>query len=171
MSSRNSSLHAMRQPDTCGSCHRENASEFTASAHYAALMGARAAPTCTTCHPAMSQRPELRAIVLNACRNCHGPDNKEGLPLIADEAERVFNHLNIASGLIGWTRIHFQSHDWPADSRERVGGLEKRYAAIVSQVHRFDLARTEAQTVELLAELRALFNEARREHEEHDGSS
>lgn len=165
MSSRHSSLHAMRQPETCGTCHRDKIRQFVKSRHYEALMGERAAPTCATCHPAMSQRPELRVIVLNACRTCHRPGNVGNLPLIADKAEQVFNQLNIASGLMGWVRIHFESHDWPEDSRSQVEALERRYGEIVSRVHNFDLGRTEMDTVELLGELREMFNRARSEHQ------
>lgn len=164
MNSRHSSLNAMKQPETCGACHRDKIREFVKSRHYEALMGERTAPTCATCHPAMSQRPELRVIVLNACQTCHRPGNAGNLPLIAHKAEVVFNQLNIASGLMGWVRIHFESHDWPADSRQQVEALERRYADIVSRVHRFDLGQTEMDTVELLGELREMFNQARSEH-------
>lgn len=166
MSSKHSSLHVRNQPETCGQCHRDNRRQFVRSGHYAALMGERNAPTCTTCHPAMSSRPELRTIVLNACRNCHAPGNRDDLPLIADQAERAFNQLNIASGLLGWTRIHFESHDWPLDSRDRVAELESRYDQIVTEVHRFNLGETQNATIELLGQLRVIFTEAQREHAE-----
>jgi len=171
MSAKRSSLHATRQPDTCGECHRANKRQFVKSKHYQALMGERSAPTCTTCHPAMGRRPELRTIVLNACRNCHAEGNAEGLPLIADHAEKAFNQLNIAGGLLGWTQMHFESHGWPKDSREQVAELERRYAEIVDQVHQFDLAQTETSAIELLGELRVIFREARREHEQRNEAS
>jgi len=143
MSNKNSTVHYQKQPDTCGQCQR-------------------AAPTCTTCHPAMSRRPELRNIVLNACRNCHGEGNSENLPLIADQAESVFSQLNISNGLLGWTRIHFESHEWPDDSKERVRDLERRYQTIVNNVHQFDLQQTEDSTTEILVELRETLDATRR---------
>ncbi len=166
MNERQSTLHYQNQPDTCGECHRDKKRQFVQSKHYAALMDQRAAPTCTTCHPAMSQRPELRSIVLRACRNCHGEGNSENLPLITAQAERAFNQLNIASGLLGWTRFHFESHDWPADSKYRVASLEDRYEEIVNRVHQFDLQQTEDTATEILGELREIFKEAQRAHEE-----
>ncbi|MDH3350735.1 MAG: hypothetical protein OEM51_04250 [Gammaproteobacteria bacterium] len=72
MNNKNSAVHYQKQPETCGQCHDDKRRQFLKSKHYAALMDQRAAPTCTTCHPAMSRRPELRSIVVNACRNCHG---------------------------------------------------------------------------------------------------
>ena len=171
MSDNNSTVHYQKQPDTCGQCHRDKRRQFVQSKHYAALMDQRAAPTCTTCHPAMSRRPELRSIVLNACRNCHGEGNSENLPLIADQAESVFNQLNIAGGLLGWTRIHFESHDWPDDSKERVRDLEKRYQTIVNKVHQFNLEQTESETAEILGALREVFDKARRAHEQQSEDS
>lgn len=42
----------LRQPVTCGRCHRKASDEFTASAHGRALLATprSAAPTCSTCH-------------------------------------------------------------------------------------------------------------------------
>lgn len=166
MNDKRSTLHYQKQPDTCGQCHNDKRTQFVQSKHYAALMDQRAAPTCSTCHPAMSRRPELRSIVLNACRNCHGEGNSEGLPLIADQAEDVFGQLNIAGGLLGWTRIHYESHDWPNDSRQHVRDLEKRHAEIITRVHQFDLQQTETAAIGLLADLRNIFDEVRSIHEQ-----
>ncbi len=166
MSDRNSTVHYQEQPDTCGQCHQDKRDQFIQSKHYAALMDQRAAPTCTTCHPAMSSRPELRSIVLNACRNCHGEGNSENLPLIANQAESVFSQLNIAGGLLGWTRIHYESHDWPNDSKQHVRDLEKRHGEIITRVHQFDLRQTETATIGLLTDLRNIFDEARSIHEQ-----
>jgi len=160
-----STLNRQAQPETCGQCHRANRNRFVQSKHYAALMDDRSAPTCTTCHPAMSVRPELRTIVVDACSNCHSPGNEDNLPLIADDAMRIFQQLNIAGGLLGWTRVHYESHGWPDDSRNRVNGLTNRYEDIVSAVHAFRLDETESATTELMGELRAIFDAAREEYE------
>ena len=166
MSDPDSPLHYLRQPETCGQCHRANARRFLDSKHYEELAGHRSAPTCTTCHRAMSARPELRSIVLNACRNCHGPGNSENLPLITDQAEHVFQQLNMASGLLGWTRIHFESHGWPNGSEDRVAALDRRYEEILSRIHEFHLDESDDASAELLGELREIFDEARREFEQ-----
>ena len=166
MSDKNSTVHYQKQPQTCGQCHNDKRAQFVQSKHYAALMDQRAAPTCTTCHPAMSGRPEYRLIVLNACRNCHGEGNSENLPLIANRAENMFNQLNIAGGFLGWTKIHYESHGWPDDSQQRVHDLDKRYSTILDQVHQFDLQRTEDSTLAILVELKETFDNARRAHEQ-----
>ena len=55
VSDEQSLLHFRQQPDTCGGCHAEKRAQFVQSKHYEALTGERAAPTCTTCHPAMNR--------------------------------------------------------------------------------------------------------------------
>lgn len=169
MNNPDSMLHFQKQPETCGNCHIANRAQFVQSKHYTALMDQRAAPTCTTCHPAMSRRPELRVIVLNACRNCHGEGNSENLPLVADQAERVFQQLNIVGGLLGWTRIHYASHNWPGDSFERVRELEGIHSAVIDKVHRFDLNATEAATKQLQGQLQEIFDSVRQAHEDRKG--
>jgi len=166
MSDSASTVYYQKQPKTCGQCHKDKQEQFIQSKHYAALMEHRAAPTCTTCHPAMSERPDLRSIVLNACSNCHKEGNSQDLPLIAGQAESVFSQLNIAGGLLGWTRIHYESHGWPNSSRQHVSDLEKRHADIITRVHQFDLQQTETATIGLLADLKNIFNEARNLHDE-----
>ena len=166
MSDRASSLHFSNQPDTCGQCHSDIRSQFVQSKHYDELSGQRAAPTCTTCHPAMSRRPDYRLIVLNACRNCHGPGNSEELPLVTEQAQNLFHQLNVAEGLLGWTRIHYESRAWPEDSREQMRSLDERYQEILERVHQFDLEQTGLATQQMLDELTAVFDEARREFEQ-----
>ncbi len=158
-----SSLYFSRQPATCGACHTDKQAEFERSKHYQALKSeSTAAPTCTTCHPAMNKRPTYQSIVLNACTTCHQAGNRQELPLIVDDAEDLLRQINVAKGLIGWAKLHFSSHDWPGDSREQLRDLERRYEQIVDQVHRFDLEASDAATLELLTELRQLFDAERR---------
>jgi hypothetical protein len=158
----NSQLYFRNQPRTCGRCHPDKLEQFRMSKHYAALQGSGAAPTCTTCHPAMSSRPTYRVIVLNACRNCHAEGNKRGLPAIGDKAEHAFYQLNVASGLLGWSTIHFESLGWPDDSRAMVAKLADDYHGAVNRVHRFDLQKTEAEGADILGRLETIFAEAKK---------
>lgn len=161
MTDKRSTLYNQTEPETCGRCHKDKQAQFIQSKHYAALMDDRAAPTCTTCHPAMNRRPDYRFIVLNACRTCHAEGNQDNLPLIADQAEHAFHQLNIAKGFLGWTRLHFESQGWPNTSREQTAELERRYETIVNGVHRFDIQETDDQAAQLLGELRETFEKAR----------
>ena len=156
-----STLFNKNQPGTCGDCHRAKRRQFIESKHYQALMEDRNAPTCTTCHPAMNQRPSFRKIVLNACRNCHHEGNEQELPLVADQAEEAFHQLNVAAGFLGWAKLHFESLGWPGNSRQRIDGYDSRIATIVDRIHRFDLDETRDRTLELRADLNELFDAAR----------
>lgn len=166
MTNPDSRLYFRNQPATCGKCHADKLGQFRRSKHFTALQGDRPAPTCTTCHPAMSSRPSYKLIVLNACRNCHAPGNPAGLPDIADKAERAFHQLNVASGLLGWSTVHFEAQGWPEHSRATIAALQADFDGAVNRVHRFDLTRTEAEAGEILARLQAVFDEARRKAEE-----
>ena len=162
VSDERSLLHFKNQPETCGACHDDKQREFKLSKHYQALEGdTDLAPTCTTCHPAMNERPSYRLIVLNSCNNCHAPGNRQDLPLIVDQAEDLLRHLNMTKGLLGWTTLHYESHQWPGDSRAQVSRLERQYDDILSRVHRFDLEQSMESTTFLLDELRTLFEAAR----------
>jgi nitrate/TMAO reductase-like tetraheme cytochrome c subunit len=159
-----SRLYFQNQPRTCGKCHDDKARPFKESKHFAALMEEqRTAPTCTTCHPAMSSRPQYRLIILNACRACHAPGNEAGLPPVADQAEHALHQLNIASGLLGWTSIHYEALGWPGESGQTVDGLRADYEMIVARVHRFDLNQTDAQAADLVQKLQGIFEGAREE--------
>ncbi len=158
-----SSLYFSQQPATCGACHRQKRAEFEQSKHFNALKSeTNAAPTCTTCHPAMNKRPGYHSIVLNACTTCHGAGNRQNLSDIVDEAEDLFRDINVAQGMIGWAKLHFDSHDWPGNSRKNMQLLETRLAKIVDHVHRFDLGKSDQEVYELLTELRKIFDDERR---------
>lgn len=160
LSDKRSALHYQKQPETCGRCHEDKRSQFVRSKHYEALSGQRAAPTCTTCHPAMNRRPDYRVMVLNACRNCHGEENSENLPLVSEQASDVFHQLNVARGFLGWANIYYESHGWPDDSAARVRELRERYQTVLDQVHRFDMQQTEIAVTEIQGELRQMFDAA-----------
>lgn len=157
----NSRLYFKNQPRTCGRCHGDKQQQFKESNHYAALMEERSAPSCTTCHPAMSTRPGYRSIVLDACRTCHREGNEAGLPIVADKVERALHQLNIARGLLGWSTIHYEALGWPQDSRDQISELTEEYESIVTKVHRFDLEKTYIESAEFLGRLRGVFDDAR----------
>lgn len=162
VSDKNSTLYFSRQPRTCGVCHNEKRVEFEQSKHFRALQDAEtAAPTCTTCHPAMNKRPSYQVIVLDACTTCHHAGNRQHLPEVLDEAENLLRHINVAQGMIGWARLHFSSHDWPGNSREEMQAIEQRYSNIVDRVHRFDLQESDGEALQLLTELRTIFDAER----------
>jgi formate dehydrogenase gamma subunit len=96
-----SPLHFVRQAQTCGRCHTQEARDVSASVHGKAMAtGARDAPTCTDCHSehkieALKDGPPLE--ISDVCSRCHASvylDQKYNLP-----ADRVKTYLESYHGL------------------------------------------------------------------------
>ncbi len=153
-------LFYKNQPDTCGACHNDKAAQFRQSKHFKALQDNRVAPTCTTCHSAMNRRPQYRDIVAKACETCHNPANSDRVPLVARHAEQSLHRLNIAKGYLSWTTLYYESQGWPGATRCQIDAISTRYDEAVTGIHAFDLAKMEQNSIEVLAELKSLFQEA-----------
>ncbi len=69
-----SPVHARNIPATCGACHTEQRLSFETSRHHQRLLDAvEGAPSCLTCHGAVSAEfPETRGVE-SVCASCHGP--------------------------------------------------------------------------------------------------
>lgn len=152
-----SGLFYRNQPDTCGECHDKEATQFKESDHYKGLKEQIGTPTCTTCHSAMNRKPYYRDMVENTCRVCHYENNRDELPMVADKANEILHRLNIAKGYMNWTRIYYESRGWPDDSKGLVNSLSRQYEAIITQGHTFDLKNTDQASIELLANLKAVY--------------
>jgi formate dehydrogenase gamma subunit len=96
-----SPLHFVRQAQTCGRCHPQEARDVAASVHGKAMAtGARDAPTCTDCHSehkieALKDGSPLE--ISDVCSRCHASvylDDKYNLP-----ADRVKTYLESYHGL------------------------------------------------------------------------
>jgi formate dehydrogenase gamma subunit len=96
-----SPLHFVRQAQTCGRCHPQEARDVAASVHGKAMAtGARDAPTCTDCHSehkieALKNGSPLE--ISDVCSRCHDSvylDQKYNLP-----ADRVKTYLESYHGL------------------------------------------------------------------------
>jgi len=96
-----SPLHFVRQAQTCGRCHTQEAREVAASVHGKAMAtGERDAPTCTDCHAEhkIEALKDGSALVISeVCSRCHASvylDEKYNLP-----ADRVKTYLESYHGL------------------------------------------------------------------------
>jgi len=96
-----SPLHFVRQAQTCGRCHIEEARDVAASVHGKAMAtGERDAPTCTDCHAEhkIEGLKDGSALEISAvCSRCHASvylDDKYNLP-----ADRVKTYLESYHGL------------------------------------------------------------------------
>jgi nitrate/TMAO reductase-like tetraheme cytochrome c subunit len=161
-----SALFYRNQPDSCGECHKRQATQFKESAHYKGLKGQIGTPTCTTCHAAMNRRPYYRDLVENTCRVCHYENNPDGLPMVANQANQILHRLNVAKGYMNWTRTHYQFRGWPDDSKDLVDAMSREYDAIITQGHTFDLENTDQASIELLTKLKDIYHRTADELEE-----
>ena len=96
-----SPLYFVRQAQTCGRCHTQEAADWARSVHGKAIMaGDRDAPTCTDCHSehkieALKDGSPLQ--ISDVCSRCHASvylDQKYNLP-----ADRVTTYLESYHGL------------------------------------------------------------------------
>jgi Cytochrome c554 and c-prime len=68
-----SPVAAANLPATCGKCHETEAAAFRRGPHAALLArGGAGAPTCSTCHGAMTARVPSPAALEARCAACHG---------------------------------------------------------------------------------------------------
>jgi formate dehydrogenase gamma subunit len=102
-------LHVLRQAETCGACHDQEAKDYAASVHGKALVeGVRDAPTCTDCH--FEHKIEAlkgetsRRISEDVCSRCHASERlntKYNLP--ADRVRTFFDSYHGLASQYGST--------------------------------------------------------------------
>jgi formate dehydrogenase gamma subunit len=104
-----SPLHVLRQAETCGACHDQEAKDYAASVHSKALVeGVRDAPTCTDCHfehKIQALKGETsRRISEDVCSRCHASERlntKYNLP--ADRVRTFFDSYHGLASQYGST--------------------------------------------------------------------
>lgn len=108
-SSPDSPLNFLKQAETCGGCHDQEATDVAASVHgKATAAGKRDAPTCTDCHSEhkiMALRDtEPMQISGHVCSNCHASERintKYNLP--ADRVKTFFDSYHGLAAAYGST--------------------------------------------------------------------
>jgi formate dehydrogenase gamma subunit len=104
-----SPLHFLKQAETCGACHDQEADDVAASVHgKATAAGKRDAPTCTDCHSEhkiMALRDtEPMEISEHVCSNCHASERintKYNLP--GDRVKTFFDSYHGLAAAYGST--------------------------------------------------------------------
>lgn len=155
-----SAVFYRRQPETCGQCHEQVARRFKESRHFEVLKDDdRAAPTCSTCHRAMNRKPYYWQVAESTCRACHDPATPGAPPAVAEKATEILHRLNVTKGYLGWTTLYYASQDWPANTREAVTDLNRRFHDIRARGHNFDLDGVDQASIALLTRLKAIFEQ------------
>jgi hypothetical protein len=130
---RTSSVNRRQLPGTCGQCHPREATQFTTSRHGALLASdAAGAPSCGSCHDAMSARVPSPPALQAACARCHLDDP---------------------------ARSHFPSDarvltEWLATLRERLAQIEPAVGRVPSDVARRTLGDRRARAEDSLMQAR-----------------
>jgi formate dehydrogenase gamma subunit len=104
-----SPLHVLRQAETCGACHDQEAKDYAGSVHGKALVeGVREAPTCTDCHYEHKiealKGETSRRISEDVCSRCHASERlntKYNLP--ADRVRTFFDSYHGLASQYGST--------------------------------------------------------------------
>ena len=105
-----SPLYVIRQAETCGACHDQEAKDWAASVHGKALIaGVRDAPTCTDCHSEHkieslkgdSSSPRISADVCSRCHASERLNTKYNLP--ADRVKTFFESYHGLASQYGST--------------------------------------------------------------------
>ncbi len=149
-------------PETCGACHAGARQAFGRSRHAALLQhGDAGAPSCSTCHGAMTARVPSPRVLEGQCARCHPPSAtgegyaRDAAALLAD-IDRLGTDLANADWLLAGLR--------DSARRERLDQARAKAARalvdVADAVHAFDLPlvkrRIEAarqQVDELLGQL------------------
>ncbi len=133
-------------PETCGSCHDEQYTNFTQSDHYKTLMDEGTAPNCVTCHGAMEMDVIFAARVKNTCLFCHNQQSGTA-PDMPDRAEYVLSKINVIKGYKSFVATYLPD-------QEVVKQIEKNYSALTGHWHLFNMDQVEVETQGLLSMLR-----------------
>ncbi len=161
-----SRVHYKNLPQTCGQCHQEITRHFLTSKHYNALIKEQIAPTCTTCHGSINAKAHYTRVIESICHTCHNTNNAQ-LPPLPKHAEEILQRLNISKGYLGWTELYFENRkNWPA----KVNELRQRYQRIANGWHRFKIDEYQQDSIDLLADLRKIYEVASEESEFTDKS-
>lgn len=104
-SNRNSRLHEINAPETCGSCHRAVVSSFVESEHYRRLKASEGGPSCISCHGHMgssvARAPFEGESLCTFCHNTvNGPSPQR--PDIVKKAKSTLDAIARTNYMVAW---------------------------------------------------------------------
>lgn len=137
-----SPVNRVNLPETCGTCHDGALQAFRKSRHAALLAhGDAGAPSCSTCHGAMTARVPSPRVLESQCARCHPPAAagegyaRDAGALLTD-VDQIDADLARADWLLAGVR--------DSARRERLAQARVKAAAALTEVagavHAFDLA-------------------------------
>ena len=129
-------------PATCGACHAAERDAFRRSPHDAPLAsGVANAPTCSTCHGAMTSRVPSAAALELRCARCHGPQSVgAGYP---GRARAFVTALMSIDTDLSQARWRLSRGGGGARARALEAEAGARLAEVAEAWHTFDMAEAE----------------------------
>jgi Cytochrome c554 and c-prime len=142
-------------PATCGACHQAERAAFRRSPHDEPLMrGTANAPTCSTCHGAMTARVPAPAALEVRCASCHGPQSS-GATYPA-RARTLIASLNAIEDDLAQARWMLTRGAGDARARALSADVDARLAEAAEAWHTFDLEEAERRAQAARAAVDAL---------------
>ncbi len=150
-----SSVAPANLPATCGACHADELAAFRRSPHDQPLMrGTANAPTCSTCHGAMTARVPSPAVLEARCANCHGAQSAGAA--YPGRARTLIASVNSMEDDLAQARWLLRRGAGNARARALDVEAGDRLADVASAWHAFDLAEAERRATAARASVDAL---------------
>jgi hypothetical protein len=152
-----SSVAPANLPATCGACHKEELASFRRSPHYQPLVSGMAnAPTCSTCHGAMTARVPSPAALEGRCRACHGEQSAGAA--YPGRARTLIALVNSLQDDLAQARWLLARGAGGAQARALETEARARLKAVATAWHTFDLAEAERRADAARTSMNALLN-------------
>lgn len=155
-SNKNSLVFFTQIPKTCGKCHDKIYNNFIKSDHYQALMKKDEAPNCITCHGSLNTEVYYSSIVDKTCSGCHKENNHAS---VIPTAKKILSRINGAKRYKRWANLYYQANNQEVAMKK----ANELYDHIAQSWHRFDFSKLDDQSKDLLFEVRALYNNIKRQ--------
>ena len=145
-------------PATCGACHSATLKAFGRSRHAALLAhGDAGAPTCSTCHGAMTARVPSPRVLEAQCARCHpspapGEGDAHAAAVLLSDVDHLALDLASVDWLLGGVRDSARRHELEG-ARAKAG---EALTGVADAVHAFDLTLARQRADALRAQVNDL---------------
>lgn len=111
----------------------------------------------------MNRKPYYRTVVESTCVRCHNEQRIGAASNAAELALEILDRLNISKGYLGWTALYYKEKNWPENTKQELDEFWSNYHKVIADGHRFDLLRSDEESIELLTQLKEAFRKAWKE--------
>lgn len=136
-----SPVHRVNLVRTCAPCHMRNAQAFSSTLHQTLVQAdERRAPTCITCHGAMSARVPSPSALETRCAACHPPGSvREAYPGRMRAAVEALNRLSTQATALEGDVARLPDHGQRVELMLALTYAHSTIKDAIARVHGFDL--------------------------------